>query len=53
MEILKEQRSDQNIEPLFDPVLQGQINLRDIRLCGDTPRAFPLGYLAYYGSPQI
>jgi hypothetical protein len=46
MEVLKEQRSDQNIEPLFDPSsLQGPINFRDIILC-DMPRAFSPGYLA-------
>jgi hypothetical protein len=45
MEILDEQRSDQNIEPLFDPSLQGPINFRDIILCG-TSRAFSPGYLA-------
>jgi hypothetical protein len=40
MEVLKEQRSDQNVEPLFDPSLQGPINLRDI-LLRDASRAFP------------
>jgi hypothetical protein len=33
MEVLKEQRSDQNIEPPFDPSLQGPINFQDILLC--------------------